>query len=183
MRYVILLNNTGFSPADVRDILEEAREAAGSHGAIGDARIATRHIEFDVKADEKDKEQLLKSISSIAPLIECSDLSEKTVGKEAAIEKAKALFNQERFWECHEVLEGLWKMSWGDEKDTLNGLILVCAALVHWQKGEETTCFSVMERALQKLKASGSYHGIGMEGLRIELTRMAKEKKVRELRL
>ena len=40
------------------------------------------------------------------------------------------------FGECHEALEGAWKQSIGDEKELIQGLILVAAALVHYQKDE-----------------------------------------------
>ena len=52
------------------------------------------------------------------------------------IDHAIFLFNIERFWKSHEVLEGIWKESLGIEKRILNGIILIDAAFVHYQKNE-----------------------------------------------
>ena len=51
----------------------------------------------------------------------------------------------------HEVLEGLWKISTGGEKDLLNGIILVAAAMVHFQKNEIGIGISILKRAMVKL--------------------------------
>ena len=53
------------------------------------------------------------------------------------LSKGRWLFNAERYWECHEVLEGLWRQKKEGEKLLLQGIILICAAYVHHQKGEE----------------------------------------------
>ena len=34
------------------------------------------------------------------------------------------------------IIEGVWKKAYGDEKDLLNGLILVAAPFGHYQKNE-----------------------------------------------
>jgi len=69
------------------------------------------------------------------------------------LSKARRLFNAERYWECHEVLEGLWRQKEGEEKRLLQGLILVCAAYVHHQKGEDEVALSVMERSAKLLES------------------------------
>ena len=58
----------------------------------------------------------------------------------------------ERYWKSHEVLESIWKDSKGQTKNLLNGLILVDAAYVHFQKGENTIFFSILNRSLEKFK-------------------------------
>jgi hypothetical protein len=65
--------------------------------------------------------------------------------------KARRLFNSERYWECHEVLEGLWRQKQGAEKRLLQGIILVCAAFVHHQKGEDGVAVSVLNRGAKAL--------------------------------
>lgn len=40
-----------------------------------------------------------------------------------------ALFNQGKFWECHEALEPAWLASDGEEREVLHGVILLAAAL------------------------------------------------------
>jgi len=66
--------------------------------------------------------------------------------------EARDLFNAERYWECHEVLEGVWRTKQGGEKSLLQGLILVCAAFVHHQKGEEAVALGVLGRATKQLE-------------------------------
>jgi uncharacterized protein len=39
------------------------------------------------------------------------------------------LFNEGRYWECHEALEPLWLEAKGLDKDFLKGVILLAAAL------------------------------------------------------
>ena len=63
------------------------------------------------------------------------------------LSKAKRLFDTERYWECHEVLEGLWRQKEGDEKRLMQGLILLCAAYVHHQKGEDEVALGVLVRS------------------------------------
>ena len=76
-------------------------------------------------------------------------------------------FNEERFWEAHEVLEGVWKKCFEGEKELVQGIILAAAALVHFQKAENMICLSVLGRALEKLgRSTGMYHGINVDLLR-----------------
>jgi len=42
------------------------------------------------------------------------------------------LFNEEDFFECHDVLEELWSEVLGDEKDFYRGLIQASVALFHF---------------------------------------------------
>lgn len=47
------------------------------------------------------------------------------------------------------------------EKDLVQGIILVAAALVHYQKYENDICLSIMNRAMDKfVNVSGMYYGI-----------------------
>jgi len=73
--------------------------------------------------------------------------------------RAKDLFNAERYWECHEVLEGLWRQKHGEEKRLLQGLILLCAAYVHSQKGEEKVALGVLGRAAKQLEYPSPNYG------------------------
>lgn len=75
--------------------------------------------------------------------------------------EARRLFNSERYWEAHEVLEEKWRNLQGEEKSFVQGLILVCAAFVHHQKGEEDVAYGVMARAVKQLSLPREdYHGI-----------------------
>lgn len=87
--------------------------------------------------------------------------------------KARELFNAERYWECHEVLEGLWRQKVGDEKSLLQGIILVCAAFVHHQKGEDGVAASVLGRGAKLLAFPHMKYGpFDVPGLRAEVQRI-----------
>jgi len=45
------------------------------------------------------------------------------------------LFNREKFFEAHEVLELLWRREQGEPRDYYHGLIQIAAVFVHIQKG------------------------------------------------
>jgi hypothetical protein len=75
------------------------------------------------------------------------------------LSKARLLFNAERYWECHEVLEGLWRQKQGGEKRLLQGIILVCAAYVHHQKGEDGVALSVLTRGEKLLDFPHKMYG------------------------
>ena len=46
-----------------------------------------------------------------------------------------ALFNHHRFFECHEVLEQLWRDTTGRPRDFYKGLIQAAVACYHWSRG------------------------------------------------
>jgi len=79
------------------------------------------------------------------------DTSPVSIGKKEAMMEGIELFNEERFWESHEVLEQIWRESKGSERDTIQGLILTAAAFVHYQKNEPDVCVSVLKRARIKI--------------------------------
>ncbi|MGI0004068.1 MAG: DUF309 domain-containing protein [Candidatus Nitrosotenuis sp.] len=134
---------------------------------IRDCRVSTRYIEFDVSIDKSKMDALVERFSPIAPLDHAKHIVEEHIEKEDAIKMGISYFNEERFWETHEVLEGVWKKSFGGEKELIQGIILVAAALVHFQKAEDTICISVLGRALEKLeRSSGTYHKINVDTLR-----------------
>ena len=88
-------------------------------------------------------------------------------------------FNNERFWECHEILEGVWKNCDGNEKFLVQGLILVAAGLVHYQKDEDLVCISIFNRALEKLENSnGQYYDIDIDKIKQTITEMITSKSV-----
>ncbi len=144
-------------------------------------------LEVDVFAETKaDFESLVAALEPLGETEFAKDLQEGQpfMPKSQAIREAISLFDGERFWEAHEVLESLWRVAEGDEKILLQGLILVCAALVHQQKGETSVSTGIVDRALPKLVwGERSYHGIDVEGLRKRMARMLAEKKISVFRL
>jgi len=165
-RYIVHLQNQGFGAKNAKELLLKAR-SLDDDVVIRDTRVSSKHLEFDLSIASGKLESLLEKLSKIAPLASYTEIAEKEVEKEHAIEYAKSLFNNERYWECHEALEGVWKHTSGNEKELLQGMILTCAAFVHSQKDEDDICLSILNRALARLQdAKGIYYGIDMDRFR-----------------
>ena len=94
------------------------------------------------------------------------------------IAAARKLFNEERFWETHEEVEALWKTKKAEEKELLQGFILVAVAFVHLQKDETEICLSVLRRAMRKLEVKiDNYEGLNVEALREKVQAILKSGK------
>ena len=165
---MVHLKNSNYVPSDSHELLLRAREiTAIMKIVIRDMRVSSRYLEFDVSIGKDRLEQLIKKLEPIGPLDHVKHVIDEPIGKEEAIEKGRYYFNYERFWESHEVLEAAWKKSKGKEKELIQGIILVAAALVHYQKNENEICLSIFNRALEKIgNAKGEYHKIDVDALR-----------------
>lgn len=151
---------------------------------IRDVRVSSRYVEFDVSIASERLESLLKRLSEIAPVAMCNEIVDKTMETEQAIEHAKNLFNSERYWECHEVLESVWKYSAGNEKLLLQAIILTCAAFVHSQKAEDDICISILDRAIAKFQnAKGLYYGIDVGRLKQVVADMLATKNIQHFKI
>jgi len=162
------LKNTGYGPGDTSELLAKARQlGTGLNCIIRDCRVATKYVEFDVSISKLVMDKLVYKLSSIAPLDHARLVIEEHIEKEEAIKQGVFYFNEERFWEAHEVLESVWKKCYEGEKDLVQGIILIAAALVHYQKAENTICLSVLGRAMDKLaNSTGTYHDIDVDMMR-----------------
>ena len=163
-RYIVHLHNKGFNAKNAADLLLRARNLADDNAIIRDSRISSKYVEFDITVAGEKLDNLLTKLSKISPVANTIEIADKEMEKEKAIEYARSLFNDERYWECHEALEGVWKKESGDEKSLLQGIILTCAAFVHSQKDEDDICLSILGRAMEKLQSvTGIYYGIDMD--------------------
>ncbi len=163
-RYIVHLRNNGFNAKNAVDLLLRARNLADDNAIIRDSRISSKYIEFDITIKAEKLDNLLMELSEISPIANTIEIVYKEMKKEKAIEYAKLLFNDERYWECHEILEDLWKKESGNEKSLLQGIILTCAAFVHSQKDENNICMSILGRAMEKLRgASGIYYEVDVD--------------------
>jgi predicted metal-dependent hydrolase len=165
---MIHLKNSGHVPQDAKKLLSEADKlVAGMHAIVRDVRVSSRYLEFDISISKEYLNILVKKLETIGPLDNAMHIVEEEMKKEEAVEKGRDYFNDERFWECHETLEGVWKKSYKEEKDLVQGIILVAAAFVHYQKNENEICLSILRRAIEKIgNASGKYHKIDVDVLR-----------------
>ncbi len=153
-------------------LLPSIRAAAKSVGvdARNPKRTSYGALELDIFAHSKaDFETFLAAAEPLGRLEFWRDLNVAPQYKteEEFFLEARRYFNSERYWECHEVLEGAWRLSSGDEKRYLQGIILVCAAFVHHQKGEDEVALSVLRRAVKQLDFGvPCYNGIEVNPLR-----------------
>ena len=179
-RFMLHLKNTRFAPEDSGHLLAKARQVCSvANTIIRDSRVSTKYVEFDVSIDKSKLDELVSNLKPIAPLDHAKPVVEEHIEKEDAIKLGISYFNDERFWECHEVLEGVWKKCYEGERDLVQGVILVAAALVHYQKFENSICLSVLGRALDKLaKSSGMYHGIDVDALRSKVRAIINSGKI-----
>jgi predicted metal-dependent hydrolase len=78
-----------------------------------------------------------------------------------------ALFNQGKFFECHEAWEEVWKRSDGAEKLFYQGIIQSAVAILHAQRGNLDGAASLYAKALTKLDPLPKHHmGIALGELR-----------------
>ncbi len=61
------------------------------------------------------------------------------------------LFNNGKFFECHEAWEEVWKRSEGDAKLFYQGIIQAAVAILHAQRGNLTGAASMYAKASAKL--------------------------------
>ena len=177
---MIHLKNSGFVPLDAKKLLSQADKlVAGMHAIVRDARVSSRYVEFDVSVSKEYMDVLVKKLETIGPLDHARHLIEEEMEKEEAVEQGREYFNYERYWECHEILESVWKKTFEDEKDLVQGVILVAAAFVHHQKNEDDICLSILKRAMEKFgNSSGKYYKIDVDVLQSKLSEIINSGKI-----
>lgn len=87
---------------------------------------------------------------------------------EEALSIAVELWDEERFFEAHEVLEDVWNAA--EEADRLfwQGIIQVAVACCHHQRGNVRGCVALFRRAAEKLRRYPDvYRGVDVEQLRV----------------
>lgn len=166
------LQNSEYVPKDAPEILRRSRKLCSDIDAIiRDVRISSKNLELDVSIEKRYLEKLLANLNSLGALDDAKHVIEEICTKEEAVKRGIYYFNNERFWECHEVLEGVWKNCFEGEKDLVQGIILVAAAFVHYQKNENEICVSILGRALDKLaNSTGEYYKINIEELKNKIS-------------
>ena len=186
-RYMVYLNNAQFTPADADLILKKSRELTNSLDIIiRDCRIASDFIELDLSIEKKEIiDKILNLLKKISSTKEIMEVKERHLNKSEAITSAIELFNDEKYWWSHEALEMVWKEAGGHEKRLLNGLILICAAFVHFQKNENNICFSILERSMAKFLnvETSNYYGINIDKIKILIGQILENKKILKFKI
>ena len=163
--------------------MSKARALVGPLGGKAiNLRVSPTAIEFDLfVAPNEDVATFLSALKPLGRLVTCKrlDLPPAPVDPSAVVAEARHLFNEQRFWEVHEVLEGLWKELRGSEKELVQGLILVAAALVHVQKNEWAPVWTMLADALRRLGSERDhYYGWDIRKFREHFARVLAAKKL-----
>jgi uncharacterized protein len=174
-----IVNGKGYRPSDARSISREIREALGSTEAIGNLRVSSKAVEFDLFARdahqlESREAALEKQFGRILTLRRLDQPTTQALDKMGILTEGVQLFNEERFWESHEVLEQIWHPAQGVERDIIQGLILTAAALVHAQKDRNETALKMLQKARDKLGTTENYEGISLDKVRLRITHLLK---------
>lgn len=182
---------TRVRPTGVRKdrLLSAIRSIGGSFGAeIRNPKWTSYGaLEVDVFTRSKaDFDLFSAAVGPVADLEFATDLNRSSPHRkeEDLFAEARELFNAERYWECHEVLEGAWRREHGEVKRLLQGIILVCAAFVHHQKGEDGVALSVLARGANQLDYPADvFHGIAIPPLRAEARSVLTSGRFRPFRI
>src|SRR5207245_3041840 len=138
----------------------------------------TNTIEFDLLEEQTDlngSKSLLETKISKVVTLRSLESRVSIGGKQEALREAIDLFNQERFWEAHEVLEEIWHTATSVERDIIQGLILTAAALVHYQKNEKAVCVSILGKAIEKLGTLDHFKSLDIRQLREDIEQTLKD--------
>jgi len=140
----------------------EFRKKVDSLGAVvKNMRVTEVAIEFDLYA--VNKETMGKAVGSLSReygnvLLDRDLTAEETSfptlykDKVETVKESVDLFNEQRYWECHEAMEQIWRREPNPtEKAVQQGMILAASALVHAQKDEDAICLGMIPRTLTKL--------------------------------
>ena len=153
----------------------------GSKEAIGNLRISNHVIEFDLFARDSGQlssftDSLEKEIGTIVTLKLLDQPLTETREKEEILREGIELFNEERFWVCHEMLERIWHPSKGEEREIIQGMILTAAALVHAQKDRNETALGMLRKAESKLGNAENYEGINLKQVKRRIDEMLEHR-------
>lgn len=153
MRFLVRLQATKVPEGSLLETVRALAKATGVDPR-NPKRTSYGALELDFFCPARpDFELFIAAVEPVAKVEFATDLNVAPPHREESelFSQARSLFNSERYWECHEALEGVWRTKQGEEKSLLQGIILVCAAFVHHQKGEEGVAIGVLGRATKQL--------------------------------
>ena len=179
-RFIIYIQNSKYYPSDIDYVMMKSRQLCSqSQAKIHDIRISNFNLELDISINNLDQ-KLIKTLQHLGNITRIKHVIDEKMPKDDAIKKGQNYFNNEYFWECHEVLESVWKNCYGVEKNLLQGIILTAAAFVHYQKNENTVCMSILNRASKKLLLYhyDFYYEINIKNIKINIQNIIKHDKI-----
>jgi uncharacterized protein len=191
-RYLVRLSNRkDFSPKQTLPLMIEFRKMVDGLGVVvKNMRVTEVAIEFDLYAT--DKAAMERSVSELSKqygeVLLDRDLTDEEMkfpalykDKVETVKESVDLFNEQRYWECHEAMEQIWRRETNTtEKSVQQGMILSASALVHAQKDEEKICLGMIPRTLAKLDAwkEETYYALNVGRLRRVMEEMLESGKV-----
>ena len=129
-RYILHFKNEKYTPKDSRELVYKARDLVSEMNvSVRLARVATKFIEFDVAAEKDDLDAIVEKLTPIGTIDNIRHVVEEEIDKEQGLKDGIFYFNSERFWECHEAFEGVWKQCFGREKEMVQGIIYGCSCI------------------------------------------------------
>jgi predicted metal-dependent hydrolase len=144
-------------------------------------------VEFNLFAKNEleleDKREVLRNAGFQLLTVKLLDAPPVLLGKQEALREGVAMFNEERFWEAHEILEQVWREEKSVEREAIQSLILTCAAFVHYQKGETEICLSVLRRAKAKMIPGVEVSLLDLQGLQSNVDTILSSGRVRLFKL
>ncbi|MDA4123123.1 MAG: DUF309 domain-containing protein [Thaumarchaeota archaeon] len=178
MRFLLRLTPTDPDRAAALEVVRGIAVSVGAK-AVNPKWTSQGALEIDIFAGTRgDFQTALAALEPLGRIDFWRDLQDPPppMTKAESVTEAVRLFNAERFWEAHEVLESLWRVADGEEKSLLQGLILVCAAFVHMQKEELEVALGIVKRSRTKLsEGPGTYYGISVATVRKTVQKMLDE--------
>lgn len=130
--------------------------------------VRKRSYAIELDLGTYDLDNTIKHIAGITKIIGCKEIEGEEAPAEGylkellsienqIIDVARFLFNEERYWEAHTVLEDLWKASRGEKKEFMQALILIAASMTHYQMGETEIAIRMYKKAINKMKKNSYY--------------------------
>ena len=183
-RYLVRVRHSGDrQPSEQAVLLAQVRSLMDPiRGKAINLRVGPVAIEFDLFVDPSaDVQKFLSALAPLGEVLTCKrlDVPPPAALPEPVVAEARHLFNEHRFWEVHEVLEGLWKELRGQEKELVQGLILTAAALVHVQKDEWLPVWTMLADAMRRLAGQpDTYHGWDVAKFRDHFQKVIAQKKI-----
>ncbi|HEX4250807.1 MAG TPA: DUF309 domain-containing protein [Pseudonocardia sp.] len=92
-----------------------------------------------------------------------------------ALREAQRLLDAGLPFQAHEILEGTWKATEGDERALWQGLAQVAVGLTHAQRRNPTGAVTLLERGAERIEpfAGAPPHGVDVAGLAAHATALA----------
>ena len=191
-RYLVrLANKKNYSPKQTLPLMIEFRKKVDKLGTVvKNMRVTGLAIEFDLYANDKaSMEESVKELSEeYGSVLLGRDLTEQDTSfptlyqdKEETVKESVELFNEQRYWECHEAMEQIWRRETNPtEKALQQGLILSASALVHAQKDEDAICIGMIPSALSRLNQwkEGNYYYLNVDLLKKSMEEILKSGKI-----